>query len=233
LFSPELAAVGPAADLRPPGGEHPVRFAAFREIPWHLFGSLCAGRSQVAFRTPYLDNEIVALAFQAPPAARQSGASAVEFIRQASPRMATIPTDRGEGGEVSAWRRKLRRVHAEVTFKLDYYCSEGLPLGLTALDPLFQRVNACLGIQGQHKFLTYRNWLRRELVGWAEERLAAAAQADLPFLDSGKVRRLGREHATGRRNFTREINAVLTLEAVRRLLLRPDGGNGFHRDDHP
>lgn len=225
LFTPELATVGSAADLRSPGGEHPVRFAAFKEIPGNLFGSLCAGRSQVVFRTPYLDNEIVALAFQAPAAARQSGAAAVEFIRQASPRMAAIPTDRGEGGGVSAWRRKLRRVHAEVTFKLDYYCSEGLPLGLTALDPLFQRVNGWLGIQGQHKFLTYRNWLRRELAAWAEERLAAAAQADLPFLDVGRVRRLAREHAAGRRNFTREINAVLTLEAVRRLLLRPDGGN--------
>src|SRR6202035_4334928 len=34
------------------GNEHPVTFAAFREIPWNLFGNLAADRSQVSFRTP-------------------------------------------------------------------------------------------------------------------------------------------------------------------------------------
>jgi asparagine synthase (glutamine-hydrolysing) len=42
--------------------EHPVTFAAFKEIPWNIFGSLAACRSQVGFRTPYLDNDLVALA---------------------------------------------------------------------------------------------------------------------------------------------------------------------------
>ncbi|MBV8585990.1 MAG: hypothetical protein JO308_06860, partial [Verrucomicrobia bacterium] len=51
---------------------NPVAFAAFKEIPWNLFGSLSAGRSQVIFRTPYLDNEIVALAFRAPESLRSS-----------------------------------------------------------------------------------------------------------------------------------------------------------------
>src|SRR5439155_11261276 len=41
--------------------EHAVTFAAFQEIPWNLFGSVAACRSQVTFRTPYLDNELVTL----------------------------------------------------------------------------------------------------------------------------------------------------------------------------
>src|SRR5206468_10973908 len=65
-------AVTAAAEESPGAGAHPVTFAAFREIPWSLFGLLAAGRSQVTFRTPYLDNELVALAYRAPAAQRLS-----------------------------------------------------------------------------------------------------------------------------------------------------------------
>ena len=53
-------------------GEHPVTFAAFREIPEKRFATPAASRSQTSFRTPYLDNEIVALAYQAPETVRTS-----------------------------------------------------------------------------------------------------------------------------------------------------------------
>lgn len=225
LFDTDFSRVATSCGSRHVNGEHPVRFAAFKEIPWNLFGSLAAGRSQVNFRTPYLDNALVALAFQAPPEVRTSAASAVRFINETSPTLAAIPTDRGEGGNVSAVRRRLRRTYAEVTFKLDYHCSEGLPFGLAAMDPFYQWCNARLGIQGLHKFLTYRNWLQKELAGFAAERLVAAADAGLPFINPGAVSRLPGEHATGRKNFTREINAVLTLEAVQRLLLRSSGAS--------
>ena len=62
----------------------PVTFAAFREVPWKLFGTLAAGRSQLTFRTPYLDNEIVALAFRAPTITRQSPRPALRLVN-ASP----------------------------------------------------------------------------------------------------------------------------------------------------
>src|SRR5439155_21708525 len=51
-------------------GEHPVTFAAFREVPEQRFAIVAASRSQVTFRTPYLDNDIVALAYRAPVTVR-------------------------------------------------------------------------------------------------------------------------------------------------------------------
>src|SRR5262249_12900128 len=71
-LSPDLFNAELTFALHSPGGSlmngsiHPITFAAFREVPWSLFGGLAANRSQVAFRTPYLDNEIVALAYRAP-----------------------------------------------------------------------------------------------------------------------------------------------------------------------
>ena len=224
LFGAEATALNRTyAEARVEGLQHSVSFAAFQEIPWNLFGSLAAGRTQVNFRTPYLDNELVALAYRAPQEVRANSASAVRFVRETSPRLAAIPTDRGDGGTVTPLHRALRRAWAEVTFKLDYMCSEGLPFGLTAFDPFYQWCNRVMGIQGTHKFLTYRNWLQRELAPFAAERLARAAEVSLPFIDKATVLTLAKRHASGAKNFTREINAVLTLESVDRLLLKSDG----------
>src|SRR5256714_7136163 len=75
---------------------NPIPFAAFHEIPSSLFGLLAAGRTQVTFRTPYLDNELVALAYRAPLALHGSDLPALRLIEQAHPQLARIPTDRGE-----------------------------------------------------------------------------------------------------------------------------------------
>ena len=74
---------------------HPVTHAAFEEVPWHLFGTLAAGRSQLTVRTPYLDNRIVELAYRAPPHLRRTSAAALRTIQRADPRLAAIATDRG------------------------------------------------------------------------------------------------------------------------------------------
>jgi asparagine synthase (glutamine-hydrolysing) len=114
---------------------HPVTFAAFHEIPWNLYGLLAAGRSQLTFRTPYLDNELVALAYRAPVAQRRSPLPALEVIRSTSPELARIPTDRGELLAATALGHVSRRVFGELTFKLDYYHKEGLPTFMSPFEP--------------------------------------------------------------------------------------------------
>ena len=52
--------------------EHPVTFTAFREIPQKRFGRPQRVVDRLSFRTPYLDNEIVALAYRAPASVRAS-----------------------------------------------------------------------------------------------------------------------------------------------------------------
>jgi asparagine synthase (glutamine-hydrolysing) len=195
---------------------HPVTFAAFQEVPWNLFGCLAAGRSQMMFRTPYLDNELVALAYAAPVSARTSPDAAVRFVQRSHPTLGAIPTDRGLAGRGMAPVRRMRRLWADVSFKLDYHCSEGLPRGLAWLDDFYLWGNRLAGLAGQHKFLQYRRWLQHELSGFARERVAAV---DLPFIDRRFVAGLVAAHVSGRRNFTREINLVATLGAVERQLL--------------
>ena len=46
--------LGVGRDDVPGRGKQPVTFAAFREIPWSLFGTMASAKSQLTFRTPYL-----------------------------------------------------------------------------------------------------------------------------------------------------------------------------------
>jgi asparagine synthase (glutamine-hydrolysing) len=202
------------------GEVHPVSLAAFKEIPWNIFGSLAACRSQVIFRTPYLDNEIVALAFRAPESLRGSPLMAWRFVKDSNSVLGNIPSDRGHGGEANGLRSVLGRIFCETTFKLDYLYSEGMPHWLSPLDPLFDRLNSRVGLLGLHKYLPYRRWFRRELAGYLNDVLDDVRTRQSSFWNSNFVSHLASEHIAGRKNYVREINAVLTLQGVERLFIR-------------
>jgi asparagine synthase (glutamine-hydrolysing) len=202
------------------GEVHPVTFAAFKEVPWKIFGSVAACRSQVTFRTPYLDNEIVALAFQAPENLRTSIHATLSLVKNNSPRLSKIPTDMGEMGEANGLTAAARRIFAKVVCKIDYYNSEGLPDFLSALDPVLRSVSSGLGILGLHKYLPYRHWFRRELAGYLNDVLEDVRSRQSPVWNSDFVDHLANDHIAGRKNYVREINAVLTLHAVERLLIQ-------------
>jgi asparagine synthase (glutamine-hydrolysing) len=221
LFDPEFSrSLNSPARSGTRGNTHPITFAAFREIPWNLFGSLAAGRSQTIFRTPYLDNEIVALAYQCPDSLRTSPRSALRVVKDNSAALSNIPTDMGLGGQNSGLGALLRRFFARVTFKLDYVSNEGLPHWLLPLDPLFRRFGSGAGILGLHKYLHYRSWLRRELAGYLHDVVTDARARRSPFWNSDFLEHMARDHTRGHKNYVLEINTVLTLETVERLLFR-------------
>jgi asparagine synthase (glutamine-hydrolysing) len=202
------------------GEVHPVTFAAFKEVPWNIFGSVAACKSQVTFRTPYLNNEIVALAFRAPENLRRSPLLPLRIVENNNPVLSSIPTDRGYVGKDGRMAHILRRSFAEATFKVDYYNSEGLPHFLSPLDTMLRRVSSGLGILGLHKYLPYRHWFRRELAGYLIDVFKDVRTRQSPFWNPDFVNHMASEHIAGRKNYLHEINAVLTLQAVERLLIQ-------------
>lgn len=197
---------------------HPVTHAAFEEVPWHLFGTLAVGRSQLTFRTPFMDNGIVELAYRAPPPSRLTAGPSLRLIHDHEPALATLPTDRGLAWGSTGPRARWRRLGAEITFKLDYWHKEGLPDALVRCEGLLGALSH-FGLLGQHKFLAYRSWFSGALAPYAEQVMSDARMHGLPFWNRTALSTMAREHAQGRHNRLREIHAVLTLEAVRRLLL--------------
>jgi asparagine synthase (glutamine-hydrolysing) len=198
---------------------HPVTFAAFNEIPWSLFGSLAAGRSQTTFRTPYLDNDVVALAYQAPEAARQSPRAALRLIRKNSAELSRIPTDRGLRATANGIGSIVERLTAAATFKLDYLYDEGLPHWLMPAESIFSGLSR-IGLLGGHKYLPFRRWFRHELGPHVSAVLTDPKMSRLEVLNAPALPAIARDHVMGRGNYVREINAALTLESIDRLLLR-------------
>jgi len=228
-LSPALLSPGFNAALRPvagpfaDGSTHPITFAAFREIPWNLFGSLAAVRSQVEFRTPYLDNEMVALAYRAPESLWKSPLPAWQLVKANSTLLSRIPTDRSPSPDTPQPAAALERFFLEATFKLDYLNNEGWPHWLSPFDSIFDRVTSSLKIVGLHKYLHYRRWFRRELAEYVEAVISNARTQQAPFWNPYFLKEMATNHVEGHNNYVSEINAVLTLEAVERLLLRGAG----------
>lgn len=199
---------------------HPVTHAAFEEVPWHLFGTLGAARSQLTFRTPYLDNRVVELAYRAPEHLRHTPAPALRLIHENDPAMGRVPTDRGLSWGAGRLAEAARRAHCAVTFKLDYWYTEGLPDALTPLGGVLRGLSRT-GQLGLHKFLAYRLWFQGPLAEMAAEVIADDRTRRLPFWEPRALESIVPEHRAGRRSRLRDIHAVLTLEAVHRKLIDP------------
>jgi asparagine synthase (glutamine-hydrolysing) len=201
-------------------GEHPITFAAFREIPEKRFATPAASRSQTSFRTPYLDNEIVALAYQAPEAVPTSIDFILSLIKTNNPSLSKIPTDMGGMGEANWVSATSRRIFSKAVCKLDYLRNEGLPQRLSRFNSLYTELTSALQIAGLHKYLHYRIWFQRELAAYVDSVLKDVQSHHCRLWNSRFLAHMALDHATGRKNYVREIDAVVTLEAVERLLFR-------------
>lgn len=210
--------VGAAAGRLAAEKNHPDTFAVFKEIPWNLFGNLAAGRSQISFRTPYLDNEIVALSYQCPASLKKSSLPTMRLVKGCNATLDRIPTDRGFISDRSGPDIFARRVFAEVTFKLDYHSNAGLPRRLGVLDPIYKPIVTGLGIAGLHKFLKYSTWFQQDLASYVREGVERARNS--PFFDSAFLAQIAEHHISGRKNYSAELNSILTLESIGRQLLR-------------
>jgi asparagine synthase (glutamine-hydrolysing) len=198
---------------------HPVAFASFREIPWHLFGVFRAAQSQVTMRTPYLDNDIVALAFRAPDRIRRSSSAASRTIREYDTVLSRIPTDAGVI-PASQLLSLLSYLPYRVSFKLDYWYGDGMPHWLSRIDAYLSARGFRAWEAGLHKYLHYRSWFRRELSAYISERLTDPQTLRSGYWNQATLRQIVNDHTEGTKNYIREIDAVLTLEAVDRLLFR-------------
>lgn len=220
LMNPDLGySVNSLTQAWSRNSQHPVTFTAFHEVPQKRFGTPAASRSQLTFRTPYLDNEIVALAYRAPESCRESPLMAWSLVEGNSQPLSRIPTDMGVLAKANGLGIAPRRILSKAVCKLDYLYAEGLPHWLSSFDRLFDLVDSRARLFGWHKFLHYRRWFRRELADYIAGTLKEVqTRRSSPFWNFGFLETLAHDHINGRRNYVHEIDAVLTLDAVDRLL---------------
>ena len=194
---------------------HPMTFVAFRQSPWHHFGVLGLEQTQVAVRSPFLDNDLVKTLYKAPGPVEINQEARVRLVQEGNPDLAKLRTDRGIRGVNSIFMRGFH----EFFFKAEYAYDYGMPQWIAQVDHIFAPLHLERVWLGRHKLFHFRVWYRDELANYVREMLLDPKSLARPYLNAKSVRKVVDGHLKGNRNYTTEIHRLLTLELTHRLFV--------------
>jgi len=202
------------------GSMTPESFTLFKQAPAG-YGRYSIERSQVTVLSPFLDEKLIELIYQRPKRFADGQDPSIHVIDTCNPGLSEIPTDRGLLGGKSWPGRTSRRIFREAMFKLEYWTGHGMPDGMARVsrfgpDAAYERM-----FKGRHKFQHYRTWIRRECATCVGAILLGGVQTSLEeYIDFSRVKKMLADHLNGKRNYTEEIDRVVTLVLADRLLLQ-------------
>ena len=194
---------------------HPVSFAAFRQNPWCLSGSLALEETQLTVRTPFLDNDFVRTVFRSPASALSSNEVSLRLIADGSSDLLRIRTDRG----LTANGNRLSRGLLEFLFKAEYAYDSGMPQWLARLNHALAFLRLERIFLGQHKPFHFRVWYRDDLAEYVQDMLLSERALSRPYIERKRLEAIVRGHVKGNRNFTSELHKLLTLELIQQRFL--------------
>jgi asparagine synthase (glutamine-hydrolysing) len=199
--------------------QHPVTFAAFRQSPWYHHGVLALEESQLTVRSPFMDNDFVRTVYRAPQEDSTNGDVRLRLIKDGSPALGRVRSDRGVGGNGGHLTSTLARAFQEFTFKAEYAYDYGMPQSVARIDHLLSGFHLERLFLGRHKLLHFRVWYRDALSKYVREMLLDRQTLSRPYLEPKRVEAVVNAHIKGERNYTTEIHKLLSLELLHRLFL--------------
>jgi len=221
MFDPEFARLvrGGFAAYDSISRDHELSFLAFKQVPWHHYARSALERSQLTMRSPFLDNDLVSLAYQAPPDLARSRELSLRLIADGDPALARIPTDRGALYRPVPVVTALNHFYQEFVFRAEYAYDYGMPQWLARLDHLFSGLHLEKAFLGRHKFYHFRIWYRDELSKYVQDFLLDPRTLKRPYLQGRRIEEIVKGHISGHQNYTEEINWLLTSELIQRHLI--------------
>ena len=197
---------------------HKLSFIAFKQVPWHHYSRLSVEQSQLTMRSPFLDNDLVSLMYQAPPELAASNRLALRLIAGGSASLARIPTDRGLLFEPMPLVTRCRHMYDEFTFKAEWAYDYGMPQWIAALDHFFAPFHFEKLFLGRHKFYHFRVWYRDRLHRYLRDVLLDPKTLKRPYLNGSRLEKMVNGHISGKENYTSAIHRILTSELTQRTL---------------
>jgi len=221
IFRPEITAeVSRAAETyREQLRGNRTSVVAFRQPAAYHFGVVMLEQSQLTLRSPYLDNEIVRSVFRA-PRIEQGEDVRMRLIREGSPELARLRTDRGLG-DINPIAGVIKRAYLEFTFKAEYAYDYGMPQWVARVDHAFAPFHLERIWMGRHKLFHFRWWYRTILAKYVQEMLLDPRALARPYLEKKRVETIVKGHIKGNRNYTTEIHRLLSLELLHKLFIDP------------
>jgi asparagine synthase (glutamine-hydrolysing) len=195
-------------------------FAPFYQAPYQSYGRHAIERSQLIPRTPFLDNELVKLVYQAPETFN-GFALAEAIIARLRPALLKIPTDRGYLGNDSKLIRVGRRFYREALFKAEYWVGNRAPDWLVNQNKLQSIFQIEKQILGRHKFYHLRKWVRENL----SEKIRYVLMQDrnfaiAPYIDEKVLTTILDDHLNRANHNTIQIDNIMTLALTAKTLLK-------------
>jgi asparagine synthase (glutamine-hydrolysing) len=196
-----------------------VSFSVFHQAPHLGYGLLSVEGSQLTMRTPFLDDDLVRLAYRGPRSYAAGLDLSLAIIGKNRPELLQVPTDFGYLGRGGASVKAARRAYHQALFRAEYLASHGMPRGLAQLIKKAPWLSPEKLLLGRHKYQHFRTWTRRELSGDIRDLLLS--DASFPScLQKKAVERMVLSHLQGDDNYLDEIEKALTVVLDHRILFR-------------
>jgi asparagine synthase (glutamine-hydrolysing) len=196
-----------------------LSFIAFKQVPWHHYSRLSVELSQLTVRSPYLDNELVALMHQAPVESVVDRGPSLRLIAEGSPELARMPTDRAVLYRPTPLVSRIHQLYRDFTAKAEYAYDYGMPQWLARIDHVLAPIHVERLVLGRHKFYHFRIWYRDQLGEYLRDVLLDPRARARPYLDGRSAEKIVTDHVRGVGNFTSEIHRLLTAELLHRTLI--------------
>jgi asparagine synthase (glutamine-hydrolysing) len=196
-----------------------LSFIAFKQIPWFQYSRFALESSQIAIRTPFLDEELVVLAFRKPKDLTNLKNLSLMLISEGNRNLGRIPTDRGLLYDRNPFSSYARNTLKEISFKLEYAYDYGMPHKFVRYDKMLSILHPEKLFLGRHKFCHFRIWYRDYLQNFIKEILLDRRTVSRPYLDGKNLIRSVLDHVEGRKNYTTELHCLLSIELLHRLLI--------------
>jgi len=202
-----------------------LSFLLFCAIPWWWNGFVALETSQIEIRSPFLDNDLINVLYQAPKLENDFGAKfELGLISQTKPELMSIPTTGTFGGNYPLIISKSIKAFIKLLLTLDkIYIREELPFGMThivgRIDHALKPLHLDRLVMGFADFRRYRVWFRDQLAEYVQDILLDNKTLSRPYWNKRFLKKIVNDHICGRGTYLREIRKALQIELIHRVLL--------------
>jgi len=190
------------------------------EISWHEYGRVVVEQAYLTMRTPYMDNALVKLMYQAPKGSRSAGDLQEQYVKDFAPEFATFITNVGRFFSSSAFLTKLAYYPFGALFKMEYLYLTTTPHWMTRIDSTLRRARPERLFSGRQMWQGYRIWLRTHFSEFVQDTLLNPRAEFTEHFDHKTISSMVRQHVAGTHNHLVAINKALSLQLIYSSLLR-------------
>jgi asparagine synthase (glutamine-hydrolysing) len=221
FLAPELgqmvASLPSFRDLR--SGVHPLTRVLTDEIAGHEYPRVAVEQSQLTLRTPYMDNDLVALMYRAPLAVRNAGDLQERYVKDQAPELARFVTNLGRFAG-PAWASRLAYYPYWTLFKIEYLYLYAMPHWVTRVDRALPNLHLEYLFAGRQKWEGHRIWMKTHFADFVRETLLDPRAEYTRYFAFPVVSQMVERHLAGTHNYLHEINKALTVQLICASLLR-------------